>query len=183
MPDFLSPAELGLAPGEIAFCLAVVLAAGFMRGFTGFGFAMAAVPLLALVIAPVRAVPFVILLQLLAGLWDWREARRHAHWRSLPWLMAGALVGTPLGTLGLALLNAEWRFPIAGAFGGSVFVDGGNVWREIGDFESDQVRWGAGAGLRWLSPVGPLRVEIGWKLDPEPFEDPYVWFISLGNPF
>lgn len=116
MPDFLSPAELGLAPGEIAFCLAVVLAGGFMRGFTGFGFAMAAVPLLALVIAPARAVPLVILIQFLAGLWDWREARRHAHWRSLPWLMAGALIGTPLGTLGLAMMSADWaRLAIAGA--------------------------------------------------------------------
>ena len=116
MPDFLSQAELGLAPGEIAFCLAVVLAGGFMRGFTGFGFAMAAVPLLALVIAPARAVPFVILIQLMVGLWDWREARRHAHWRSLPWLMVGALVGTPLGTLGLAAMSADWaRLCIAGA--------------------------------------------------------------------
>lgn len=116
MPEFLSQAQLGLAPGEIAFCLAVVLAGGFMRGFTGFGFAMAAVPLLALVIAPARAVPFVVLLQLVAGVWDWREARRHAHWRSLPWLMAGALVGTPLGTLGLAAMSADWaRLVIAGA--------------------------------------------------------------------
>ena len=116
MPDFLSQADLGLAPGEIAFCLAVVLAGGFMRGFTGFGFAMAAVPLLALVIAPARAVPFVILIQLMAGLWDWREARRKAHWRSLPWLMAGALVGTPLGTLGLAAMSADGaRLAIAGA--------------------------------------------------------------------
>lgn len=116
MPDFLSQAELGLAAGEIAFCLAVVLAGGFMRGFTGFGFAMAAVPLLALVIAPARAVPFVILVQLMAGIWDWREARRRAHWRSLPWLMAGALVGTPLGTLGLAAMSADWaRLAIAGA--------------------------------------------------------------------
>ena len=116
MPEFLSQAQLGLAPGEIAFCLAVVLAGGFMRGFTGFGFAMAAVPLLALVIAPAHAVPFVILVQLMAGIWDWREARRHAHWRSLPWLMAGALVGTPLGTFGLAAMSADWaRLAIAGA--------------------------------------------------------------------
>jgi uncharacterized membrane protein YfcA len=116
MPDFLRPAELGLAPGEIAFCLAVVLAGGFMRGFTGFGFAIAAVPLLALVIAPARAVPFVILLQLFAGFWDWREARRHAHWRSLLWLMAGAIVGAPLGTLSLAVLSPDWaRLVIAGA--------------------------------------------------------------------
>ncbi len=116
MPDFLSQAELGLAPGEIAFCLGVVLAAGYMRGFTGFGFAMAAVPLLALVIAPARAVPLVILMQLMAGVWDWREARRKAHWRSLPWLMAGALVGTPLGMVGLAAMSPDWaRLAIAGA--------------------------------------------------------------------
>jgi hypothetical protein len=116
MPEFLSQAELGLAPGEIAFCLAVVLAGGFMRGFTGFGFAMAAVPLFALVIAPARAVPFVILLQLLASVWDWREAWKRAHWRGLPWLMAGAVIGTPLGTLGLALMSADWaRLAIAGA--------------------------------------------------------------------
>ena len=115
MPDQLS-FPLGLTPGEIAFCLGVVLAGGFMRGFTGFGFAMAAVPLLALVISPLKAVPFVILLQLLAGLWDWRENRRRAHWPSLPWLMAGALVGTPLGTLGLALMSADWaRLAIAAA--------------------------------------------------------------------
>jgi uncharacterized protein len=116
MPEFLSQAQLGLAPGEIAFGLGVVVAAGFMRGFTGFGFAMAAVPLLALAIPPARAVPFVILLQLMASVWDWREARRHAHWRSLPWLMAGAVVGTPLGTFGLAALSPNWaRLAIAGA--------------------------------------------------------------------
>jgi outer membrane protein insertion porin family len=89
----------------------------------------------------------------------------------------------PLGGGALGLLNVEWRFPIAGGFGGSVFVDGGNVWREPGEFDADEVRWGAGVGLRYLSPVGPLRLEIGWKLDREPFEDPSEWFISLGNPF
>jgi len=110
------PIELSLTPGEIAFCLAVVLAGGFMRGFTGFGFAMLAVPLMALLLPPATVVPFVILVQLLAGLWDWREARKRAHWPSLPWLMAGALVGTPLGTLGLALLSADWaRLAIAAA--------------------------------------------------------------------
>jgi uncharacterized membrane protein YfcA len=115
MPDDWSLA-LGLAPAAIAFCLAVVLAGGFMRGFTGFGFAMAAVPLLALVLAPAKAVPFVITLQLMAGLWDWRESRRRAHWPSLPWLMAGAVAGTPLGTWSLAFLSADGaRLAIAGA--------------------------------------------------------------------
>ena len=52
MFDGLSFASLGMTPGEIAFCLGVVVAAGFMRGFPGFGFAVAGVPLLAIVIAP-----------------------------------------------------------------------------------------------------------------------------------
>jgi outer membrane protein insertion porin family len=45
------------------------------------------------------------------------------------------------------------------------------------------MKWGAGAGVRYLSPIGPLRFEIGWKLEREPYEDPYVWFFSIGNPF
>jgi outer membrane translocation and assembly module TamA len=89
----------------------------------------------------------------------------------------------PLGGGALALVNLEWRFPIVGDFGGNLFVDGGNVWREIADFDPSQARWGAGVGLRYQSPVGPLRVEVGWNLDREPGEDPYVWFVSLGNPF
>ena len=46
-----------------------------------------------------------------------------------------------------------------------------------------RLRSGAGAGVRYLSPIGPIRLEIGWKLDREPYESPYVWFVSLGNPF
>ncbi|HSM15035.1 MAG TPA: BamA/TamA family outer membrane protein, partial [Thermoanaerobaculia bacterium] len=89
----------------------------------------------------------------------------------------------PLGGGGLALVNLEWRFPIAGPVGGTLFADGGNVWREVRDFDPADARWGVGAGVRYLSPVGPLRLEIGWKLDRQPWEDPYVWFLSLGNPF
>lgn len=123
MAETFSFAGLGLAPGEIAFCLAVVLAGGFMRGFTGFGFAMAAVPLLAQAIPPIQAVPFVILLQLFAALWDWRDSRRKAHWRSLPWLIAGALIGTPIGTAALALMSADWaRLVIAVAVGAAVLA-------------------------------------------------------------
>jgi len=88
-----------------------------------------------------------------------------------------------VGGGGLALVNLEWRFPIAGALGGTAFVDGGNVWRRAGDIDPAELRWGAGVGIRYLSPIGPLRFEIGWKLDRESYEDPYVWYFSLGNPF
>ncbi len=89
----------------------------------------------------------------------------------------------PLGGGALALVNLEWRFPLVGDFGGSFFVDGGNVWRTVKDFEPGQSRWGVGLGLRYRSPIGPLRVEIGWKLDRESYESPYVVSFSLGNPF
>ncbi|MCL4838771.1 MAG: BamA/TamA family outer membrane protein [Thermoanaerobaculia bacterium] len=91
--------------------------------------------------------------------------------------------GTPVGGNGLFLVNLDYRFPIAGAFGGTVFLDGGNVWRDHDEIDTRDLRWGAGVGLRYRSPVGPLRLEIGWKLDREPGEPSYVWFFSIGNPF
>jgi len=89
----------------------------------------------------------------------------------------------PLGGGALALANLDWRFPLFGALGGVAFVDAGNVWRHFGDLSSADVRIGAGVGLRYKLPFGPLRLEVGWKLDREPFEDPYVVSLTLGNAF
>ena len=89
----------------------------------------------------------------------------------------------PLGGSDLVLLNLDWRFPIAGDFGGVVFVDAGNVWRDHGNVDLGELRPGAGVGLRYRLPFGPLRLEVGWKLDREPFEDPYVVSVTLGNAF
>ncbi len=98
-------------------------------------------------------------------------------------LVTGREDVTSLGGGALLLGNLEWRFPIAGPVGGTLFSDVGQVWREAGDVRPAQLRWGAGVGVRYLSPIGPIRLEIGWKLDREPFEAPMVWFFSLGNPF
>ena len=38
-------------------------------------------------------------------------------------------------------------------------------------------------GLRYDSPVGAIRLEVGWKLDPVPGQDREVYFLSIGNPF
>jgi outer membrane protein assembly factor BamA len=93
------------------------------------------------------------------------------------------LSGNPVGGNGLFLANLDWRFPIAGDFGGTVFLDGGNVWRTRQEVDIRDLRWGAGVGVRYRSPVGPLRLEVGWNLDRAPGEPAYVWFFSLGNPF
>jgi len=91
--------------------------------------------------------------------------------------------GSPVGGSGLLLLNFDYRFPIAGDFGGTLFTDGGNVWAKRGEIDPQKLRWGAGLGVRYRSPVGPLRLELGWNLDRKPGESRYVWFFSLGNPF
>jgi outer membrane protein insertion porin family len=90
---------------------------------------------------------------------------------------------SPVGGDGLALLNLDYRFPIAGGVGGLVFVDAGNVWPRWRDIKPGEAKLGAGVGVRYLSPIGPLRLEIGWKLDREHGESPYEIFLSFGNPF
>jgi outer membrane protein assembly factor BamA len=90
---------------------------------------------------------------------------------------------TPVGGNGLLLVNFDYRFPIVGKLGGTLFVDGGNVWRRPRDVDLGELKWGIGVGLRYLSPIGPLRVEAGFKLNREPFEDSMQIHVSFGNPF
>lgn len=95
----------------------------------------------------------------------------------------------PVGGNALALLNLDYRFPVAGALEGVVFLDHGNVWVDWDSMVLGEAKPGAGVGLRYRSPIGPLRIEIGWKLDRRgadsglPEEDPYEVFLSFGNPF
>lgn len=89
----------------------------------------------------------------------------------------------PLGGNAIALFNLEYRFPIFAALRGALFVDGGNVWSRIDRVDTDEFRWGAGVGLRYLTPVGPLRLDTGFNLDPEPWEDDYEIFLTLGYAF
>ena len=89
-----------------------------------------------------------------------------------------------VGGNGLFLFNLEYRFPIAGAFGGTVFYDAGNVWADWRSIDWGEVKQGLGVGVRYLSPIGPLRLDAGWKLDPDEGESRGpVLLISFGNPF
>lgn len=91
--------------------------------------------------------------------------------------------GIPVGGNGLVLFNLDWRFPIAGQLGGILFADGGNVWSSWRDVAAEELRWGVGIGARYISPVGPLRLEVGWLLDRDEIEDEYVVSFSFGNAF
>jgi outer membrane protein insertion porin family len=76
-----------------------------------------------------------------------------------------------VGGNGFLALNAELRIPIAGNLGGVVFYDAAQVWSRLSDirfrFEGAAgLRQGAGIGLRYMTPIGPVRVEYGWPLVP-----------------
>jgi outer membrane protein insertion porin family len=73
------------------------------------------------------------------------------------------------GRLSLSF-NTEWRqdLPfINRRFGSALFFDGGQVWRSFDDFNPLDFRFGAGAGLRYQSPIGPVRFDVGYKLNPD----------------
>lgn len=93
------------------------------------------------------------------------------------------LDGKPIGGKGLLLFNVDYRFPLVGALGGTVFFDAGNVWADWRDMELQEIKSGAGLGVRYLTPIGPLRLEIGWKLDREHGEPKSAVLVSFGNAF
>lgn len=57
-------------------------------------------------------------------------------------------------------LELDW--PLTGPWHGAVFTDAGNAFNDFGDLE---VRRSAGVGLRWRSPLGPIRVDFARALD------------------
>lgn len=87
------------------------------------------------------------------------------------------------GGNGLALFNLDYRYPLVYDLWATVFFDSGNVWADWRDIALEDFKDGLGVGVGWDSPIGPLRLEIGWKLDREEFEDPYQVFLSFGTAF
>lgn len=79
--------------------------------------------------------------------------------------------------------NAEIRFPIYGPFGGVAFYDAGANWINEDGFTSEYIREGAGLGLRVETPIGPLRLDYGWKLDRENGESPGEFYFTIGSAF
>ena len=106
--------------------------------------------------------------------------------RGYPYQKLGPLddQGKPLGGEVMLQGNLELRFPLWQALGGVVFLDAGNVYENL-DSELFSMRYTTGAGLRYNTPVGPLRVDLGYQLNP-PSNAPFArWevYFSVGQAF
>ena len=96
--------------------------------------------------------------------------------------------GFPIGGNALVILNAELRVPIRGGLGVVGFFDTGNVFARATSLDLWQMRSAVGAGVRYQSPVGPIRVDLGLKLNrrdvvPGQPERLTALHISLGQAF
>lgn len=91
--------------------------------------------------------------------------------------------GNGVGGNALLLANLEWRVPLTGGLGLVLFADWGNVWAGPSYVSLAEGRWGAGLGLHYLTPVGPFRLEYGFRLDRKPNEDTGALSFSIGYPF
>ena len=76
--------------------------------------------------------------------------------------------GNPIGGNKFVQFNTEYIFPVIKDVGlmGLVFFDTGNLYNEDQDIDLTALRKTAGFGIRWYSPMGPLRLEDGFILDP-----------------
>jgi outer membrane protein insertion porin family len=95
--------------------------------------------------------------------------------------------GIPQGGDAEVVLNAELRAPLYGPVGGVLFVDGGNVFARTADLDLSRLRGSVGFGLRYRSPIGPIRIDVGFKLDRrtigESLERRYAIHFSIGQAF
>ncbi|HSD67899.1 MAG TPA: BamA/TamA family outer membrane protein, partial [Vicinamibacteria bacterium] len=74
----------------------------------------------------------------------------------------------PTGGNALVLGGAELRYNLTRAFQVASFVDTGHVYPEVADVALGELRWSAGLGLRYRTPIGPIRLDWGYVLDPQP---------------
>jgi outer membrane translocation and assembly module TamA len=95
--------------------------------------------------------------------------------------------GFPRGGNGVVILNGELRVPVWREVGAALFADGGNVFERATDLDVGELRGAVGFGMRYRSPLGPVRLDLGFKLDRREIagrlEPRTVWHFSIGQAF
>jgi uncharacterized membrane protein YfcA len=144
MGELFSETLRGLTPLVVALAFLAVFGAAFLRGFTGFGFGLAAVPALSLVMSPVVAVPCTLMLGMLAGVQVLPKIRHLPDWRSVWILVAGSLVGSPIGIWVLTALPVS---EIRAVIGVTLVIAVAVLWRQPRFGKQPSVPVGLGTGV------------------------------------
>lgn len=94
---------------------------------------------------------------------------------------SGAL--TPIGGNKEFYFSAEYLVPLSEQMGMkfALFYEAGNVYNDNEPMDLDNLLTDWGFGLRWRSPMGPLRFELAFPLDPRPGDDPQQFVFSIGT--
>ncbi len=88
----------------------------------------------------------------------------------------------PIGGRSYQNINLESRFTVTDTMGFVLFLDGGQLYDEdIPQLETD-MEWGAGAGIRYFTPIGPLRFDIAFPINND-VDPPLQIYISIGQAF
>jgi outer membrane protein insertion porin family len=88
----------------------------------------------------------------------------------------------PTGGQTMFTFNIELRQQLNflfNGFGMGIFLDGGQIWREIDRVDERPIQFGTGGGLRYQSPIGPVRIDVGYKINPT--EDDLGIFGEMGS--
>jgi translocation and assembly module TamA len=94
------------------------------------------------------------------------------------------LDGVPVGGKSLIEGSMELRLKVTERFGLAAFLDGGSAFTDKLFSSEDPLRWGTGIGIRYYTPVGPLRLDVGIPLNKRQGVDAsYQIYISLGQAF
>jgi len=105
--------------------------------------------------------------------------------------------GNPLGGRMLGYFNLEFRFQLPfvegvrvpgiglnlGNFWSGFFLDGGNAWNNMEEIKKEKLRYGAGFGIRYNTPVGPLRFDYAREMDITTGGGPGVFYLAFGHAF
>ncbi|MFT5286847.1 MAG: outer membrane protein insertion porin family [Planctomycetota bacterium] len=92
--------------------------------------------------------------------------------------------GEALGGEAFTVLSAEWRRALSGNMSSALFFDMGNVAPNYEDyFEFNDFRAAIGIGIRYMLPIGPLRLDGGWNPNPRDDDEDFVLHFSVGMPF
>ena len=91
--------------------------------------------------------------------------------------------GEVVGGRSLVELSGEIRVRVTETIGVVGFVDAGNAYEDsVPDF-SEELKVGVGAGLRYFTPIGPLRVDAAIPLDPGKDDPDFALYVGLSQAF